>query len=378
MIGFLIYLPTLAFVPHLGYILSILYALYRYFENKAALDLMRKNYLILEVSIVFFIVLLSTINNVLGWGIESYFSSRVSFFFLFPFTILISLVLDRNDLKVLLVLVFVETMVVFWEYASGVSTFFTSLERFSEIGTNELWYYNKPLGLSLNSSAIALKLLIAFLLIDIIKIRGVLSLFLKFVFLLGIFMTFNRSVIVALVTFQLLKTLMYFSQTKLSSIRWVFIMMAVGSIFVICVSILFVYWDVLVNQMTRNTGKVELSGREQIWNYFLNFISENLFFGNHSKKIYWGDYHAHNSFLQLIANNGVLIALGYIYLIVRNIRKSNVIYVISILTYSFFQYGIFWGISLLDIIFFHLLLRFKRELKDTNGFKSFHLAFLKK
>jgi hypothetical protein len=42
-------------------------------------------------------------------------------------------------------------------------------------------------------------------------------------------------------------------------------------------------------------------------------------------------------------------------LIFRNITKKNAIFVLLIIVYSLFQYGIFWGISLLDIIFFQIL-----------------------
>lgn len=361
MIGFLIYLPTLAFVPHLMYLISILYAFYRYYQNKTSLSLFGKNYLTHELSIVFVIILLSTLNYAFGWGIESVFSTKMPFFLLVPFTILVSMVMNRTDFQVLIALIFVETLVVFLEYIMGVSTFFSSLERYSEIGSSSLWYYNKPLGLSLNSSVIALKLFIAFLLVDIIKMKGMYSVISRIVFVIGMFLTFNRSVLIALLSFLILRTLFYFFQKKVSSMKWTFALMLASSVFVLSIAFAVNYWDVLVSQMTRNTGKVELSGREKIWNYFLGFISENPFFGNHSRKLYWGDFHAHNSFIQLVANNGILIALAYVYMIVRNIRMNNFIYILPILIYSIFQYGIFWGISLLDIVFFHFLLKFKRE-----------------
>lgn len=361
MIGFLIYLPTIAFVPHLVYLISILYAVYRYYQNKTSLDLFAKNYLTHELSIVFVIIFLSILNYFFGWGIESIFSTKAPFFLLVPFTILVSMVMNRTDFQVLIALIFVEALVVFLEYAMGVSTFFTSLERFTEIGSSALWYYNKPLGLSLNSSAIALKLFIAFLLVDMMKMKGILSVISRGVFVIGMFLTFNRSVLIALLSFLILRTLFYFLQNKVSSIKWTFALMLASTVFVVSIVFTIIYWDVLVSQMTRNTGKVELSGREKIWSYFLGFISENPLFGNHSRKLYWGDYHAHNSFIQLVANNGILISLVYFYMIIRKIKMNNIIYILSILIYSTFQYGIFWGISLLDIVFFHFLLKFKRE-----------------
>ena len=112
----------------------------------------------------------------------------------------------------------------------------------------------------------------------------------------------------------------------------------------------------LVFQFTRGSGGVELSGRSEIWTFFLLFISDNFIFGNGSVKLYAeGGMHAHNSFLQLLANNGIVLSFLYIAWLGININKNNFIYVISILIFSTAQYGVFWGTSVMDITLFLLL-----------------------
>ena len=79
--------------------------------------------------------------------------------------------------------------------------------------------------------------------------------------------------------------------------------------------------------------------------------------GNNSIKLWLDGYHAHNAYIEVIATNGVFIALLYFTLIYRNIRKSNWVYVIPILIFGLTQYGFFWGISLMDILFYVILFK---------------------
>ena len=65
--------------------------------------------------------------------------------------------------------------------------------------------------------------------------------------------------------------------------------------------------------------------------------------------------HAHNSFLQVIANNGILLGGFLIVLTLAKLNKKNIVYIVPLLVYSLTQYGIFWGTSLTDVVFFALL-----------------------
>ena len=121
------------------------------------------------------------------------------------------------------------------------------------------------------------------------------------------------------------------------------------------------FFEQIVNQFTRGTKEINLSGRDEIWLKFINFISSHFWFGNGSNKVYVDYYthpiHAHNSFLQILANNGIIIFLMFLLLIFTNLHSKNRIYIVSMILVSMFQYGIFWGISFMDILFMVILFR---------------------
>ena len=80
----------------------------------------------------------------------------------------------------------------------------------------------------------------------------------------------------------------------------------------------------------------------------------------------------------MVANNGIIISIFYFLLIIKNINRSNLIPVAALLVYSTAQYGVFWGISLMDIILFYFLTRspgleddFPYERENRNWFVKF-------
>jgi hypothetical protein len=72
--------------------------------------------------------------------------------------------------------------------------------------------------------------------------------------------------------------------------------------------------------------------------------------------------HAHNSFIELLATNGALLSGFFLMILVVMWKKHNFILLLTILLYSLFQYGIFWGFSFLDVIFMSFLLSNKNLL----------------
>ena len=68
--------------------------------------------------------------------------------------------------------------------------------------------------------------------------------------------------------------------------------------------------------------------------------------------------------LHLKSLPNILIKIAYsllfFTLIFINITKKNWIYIFILFVYSTFQYGIFWGISLTDILFFFFLFNSKK------------------
>ena len=84
-------------------------------------------------------------------------------------------------------------------------------------------------------------------------------------------------------------------------------------------------------------------------------------FGNMSVKLWYNHegtlFHAHNSFVETLASNGIFIFLLYMFFVLKNLNRYNAKFVMPILVLSVLQYGIFWGISFLDIVFQYFLLR---------------------
>jgi O-antigen ligase len=126
--------------------------------------------------------------------------------------------------------------------------------------------------------------------------------------------------------------------------------------------------DLLINQFTRGYGHVELTGRDIIWGIYSDYIKNHFLLGNNSQKYFinmdGNTYHAHNSYLQLLATNGFIISLFYFILIIINIKKNNFPYIFPVLLFALTQYVIFWGISLEDVFFLYFLLSPKYFRKD--------------
>lgn len=363
MLGFLSYLPTIAFVPHSAFLLAAFYLLFKHRSQvvEFVVRFYRTRQLTLPANLIIIgvIVLLALINRIIH---PFHITAPRDFF---PFIILLFLTyfiavkLTRSDIKIIVILIFIESLVVMAEYAAGVSTFFTSLANYTEFDSGTLLYFKRPLGLSENSSHIAGKLILGFILVDFINWKNLKGHLLQLTMIVALFLTFNRSAFVALIAYIALRYLPSFL-----SMNWKVYKVLFFSTMGIVLLTLAVFWlsmniEEVYTQFTRNQGKIELAGRELIWAEFAGFIKENWFFGNGSHKLvipYHGKLaHAHNSFLQSWATHGIIITLLYIYLVVRNLNKRNRLFVFTICLYSMAQYGVFWGISLMDIIFIMLL-----------------------
>jgi hypothetical protein len=107
---------------------------------------------------------------------------------------------------------------------------------------------------------------------------------------------------------------------------------------------------------TLKLNKIEMSGRSEIWSRYLIFIKNNLTFGNGSKSLKFGRYHAHNSYLALISANGCFISFLYLIFILLNINKKNFLFLFGIFTMGFGQYAFFWPISYVDLVLYAILL----------------------
>lgn len=369
MYGLLLFIPTLALIPHICYFLPLLYSLI--LSKKTDKLEKSKNKMVLNKNL--FIILMIIVSCFLN----SFFSSKniSNLSEIVPYTILMllsyfySFQINKKHLSILIFLILIESIVVILEYAVGVNTFIPQLNYLNEsigLGTGDL-YNTRPLGLSSNSSVVAIKIFLAFLLLDYLKLKSFKFQLFRMLFLIAMFLTFNRTILLVLLMYLFLQNIntykkiyldfLYFKLLRNNQIKSIFGTFIIFSFIIFSV----VYLDSIISQFSRGTNTVNLSGRDEIWAKFIDFIYSHFWFGNGSAKVYVDYYthpiHAHNSFLQTLANNGIIIFLMFLSLIFMNTHRKNMIYIISMIMVSMFQYGVFWGISFMDIIFFVILFR---------------------
>jgi len=281
----------------------------------------------------------------------------------FPYVVLIVVALfvgmafRRHDLIVVLLLIFLEIFVGVAEYLVGTHSFFSvEYKGQTQIGDTELLYYNRVFGLSLNSSVYAFKVLVGFVILMAIKSELSLRIFLgcAVIVAVGFITSFNRTAIVAAV----IGLMFYYA----ANWRVVLSGGVIGSVVGVF------YLPVIIENLTRGKGELDLSGRGFIFEEFLTILNQSPFFGNAAQKVWLqineGLYHAHNSYIEFLVSNGIIISLlffsGYYLLVLR----GQLLVALPLLIYSVFQYGLLWGLVFHDVVFFGLmfyLLRSKCE-----------------
>lgn len=277
----------------------------------------------------------------------------------FPYTLsILSVVffarkLEKKTLQYLFYFIIFEIVIGVIEYIIGVP-YLVQPENLgeTEFGQVDLMYFNRVYGLSPNVSVFALKILCSLIFLFLLNIKKKFYVYLILI-LLGLFVSFNRTSIICGVLFIGLYLMFVYSRVNLLRKIGFF------SLSVIIGMIIFYNLDLIEYQFFRGKDDVDLSGRDFIFTYFLDFIESNFLLGNAFHKV-WLEiggvlYHAHNSYLQTFANMGIIFSSLFILYFCTFINKRNIIYLIPILVYSTFQYGILWGISFLDIVFFYLL-----------------------
>ena len=318
--------------------------------------------------IILLIVFFSSINRLIHWDSLNSFADIFPYFVLLIPTFVIAKGFKAVDAKVLVLLVAIESIAVILQWYFNVSTFDSSLAGFTEFEQGASAYFQRPLGWSDSSSHVASKLLLSWMMIDFFKFKNKLWWLVKLLLLFAIVFTFNRSVILSLGVYIII----YYGVGFLN-LRFKLENAVVGLYAAIFSSLAIAFvaifkWESILNQFTRNTGTVELTGREYLWSDFILFIQDHLIFGNNSIKLWLDGYHAHNAYIEVIATNGIFIAILYFILIYRNIRSNNWVYVVPVLVYGLTQYGFFWGISLMDILFYVILFTGCTQIKTESIF----------
>lgn len=138
----------------------------------------------------------------------------------------------------------------------------------------------------------------------------------------------------------------------------------------------FVHNGFLTSLFISNLPNINTSGRTLIWLNYFDFIDHHLLFGNGSDKYLIRNVisdtnevtvmHAHNSYLEQLATHGLILTLFFFVILYLMWKKNNKIILITILFYSIFQYGIFWGYSYLDLLFMLFLISDNDFLTDGN------------
>lgn len=377
MIGFFLFLLSIDLLPHYFFVLLILLVIYKNRHEIFYGKINKKDIVI--VSLILCITLLSCINSLV------HIKKLDSLFNLFPYTSLmlgsfvIGKYIPQKDIKILIILVTFEATIGIFEFLMGINTILIWKEYFVNYKLENygagLFYFNTAFGISENSSSLAEKILMSILLIHYFKLFDKKRLIFLFpILILGLVFSFQRTSILVLVIFYVLvgiSKLWKFISAKRIALK-LNLKLQIIIFFLIGISIISVYKSKdIYNQFARGNEKIELSGREIIWPQFTNFIKENLWFGYYSQKFRIkytekSTAQAHNSFLQVLANHGVIIFMFFIVLIVFSIKSYNWIYITALLIYSLFQYALFWGISLIDVVFFIFILQtpyYKKTLK---------------
>lgn len=318
--------------------------------------------------IILLIMLLSAINFIYGsvaltdFGVE-----RRPYFLAYLFAYILATQLKPNDLRRVALLIIVEGIIVFVEAFMGVNTLFTAHTEYMGDLDFGVIYAIRPFGLSDGTNSMGGKLLVAIVLLDYFEPPSWFKSTARMVLFSALIITFSRTAIFA----ALLHYAIFFAKSSEVKNKLTKLAMVIFLIGLIQYILSDLPWEILLDQLNRGKQDgVDLSYRDVIWGDCLKFIASHPFFGNGSSRYYvWlSDYgvfeHAHNSFLHLFATNGILIGSVMMSWILYKHNSFNVSLTIPIMAFSLGQYGIFWGISFIDIIFLFLIVK-SNSIKQT-------------
>jgi len=239
-----------------------------------------------------------------------------------------------------------------------------------DFSEEELLYFRKAAGLSNGPATFSVKLLIALFSLSILSDDITKKNKLRYgtILVLGIISSFTRTVVLLGVIYLILKLVINNKNFLFSTIKGKLLVVS------ICVLIGVFYigiYDTLLFQLARGEDTVDISGRDVVWERFFVFIENNFWFGNgsyHYNVPYevGGTAHAHNSFIQLLADNGIIITTLFMANIILKIKKRNIIYIVFFFLTGIAQYVIFWAYSIADVFFYALLcnnLIWKKQLR---------------
>lgn len=301
--------------------------------------------------ILILISILSLINILIGFNsIKLLNDGSSSFQLIIPYLSLllgayvIGNYIDPQVIKYLIYFTAFESIVILIQYLFGETGFWYNSYVKNELH-GELLYYSRPNGFSNNSSIVAQKLLVSIWSLVMSKFISWKDNKIIFcILLIGLILTFNRTVFLAL-------GISYFLISGGIKIKH-----KIAALFTLILLII-VFINPIKKQFLRGVDEstIESFTRYQVFNNGINYIGENPIFGNHSIKYFYEfsnrKFHLHNSFLETAASNGIPIFLLVMYIILILLKRKR-FFIVPILIYSFLQFGILWGIGFLDVVLF--------------------------
>lgn len=365
MVGLLLFFATISIVPI--YFCGFIFLYVVFFRRKElTINLKRNNSFLIGIVIIVFLCCL----NVLIHG-----SLRLPNFILLPFTVLISFGLNKKDLKWFLILCLFEVGIGCAEQVMGISSILPSNETV-DFADEELLYFRKAAGISSGPAGFGLKLLVAIMIVYVLgdEIKPLKRIIICTLLYLGIITTFTRTVLIIALLFIIFQLLRKYKDFLFHTFKGQLIIFSVVSIAVLGI---YKVADTILFQLARGGESVDISGRDEIWEKMFSFIKENILLGNGSLR-YTIPYHdgsmahAHNSFIQLFADHGVLIAVPFLLLIICRFNERNYPFLIFLLLTSFAQFTIFWAFSVPDVFFYAFLCNI------LIGVNSFSIKTIKK
>lgn len=384
-IAFLLFLPTTSLAETHVYLLFLPLGLLFYKQKIVSFlslanfkQWLKREKKIAAAVAIFLLLNLGMLFNLIGTN--GYFSNVIRTPVLYTPILLVGafLIARKKVLRNLLYLVAIEVIIGLVQYCIGLNTFDTSSKYFYHFINYDSLYHTRVFGISDNSSYLAQKSLIGVLLLLFIKMGfKKKQLWILFpIMVLGVVITFGRTstivFLLAIVIYLAQVAYRYLSHKGWSKLKYPLLR---GSLIVVLSFLVFFpFWR---EQFTRHdlipratdlteeeqgflnslgVGNLDMSGRREYWAGAYTFITEHKLTGNHSKRYLYEDrVHVHNSFLEFAATHGLILFGMMLLVILLGLSFKSMVILGLISLYSFGQFGIFWNISFLDIIFFSLL-----------------------
>ena len=350
----LIYCTSFVLTPQ-AYIYPIILLLgFWQFLNAVNNKLKKEDLLLLIGFIISVIVFIFGYKYAINEDSKSILNTYIPYTVLIVSTIFFSRNLNKEIIYYLCLLLLFEIGIGIIEFIIGVPYIFAPSAGVgeTEYGSTDLLYFNRVFGLSSAVSVFAQKVLISLVLVHYldfsVKVKRIILVFL----LVGFLVSFNRTAIVSGIIFLLFY---YFRKINVKRIT----IGVIGLIVLVYFALSNI--DIIIQQFFRGKTEIDYSGRDNIFDFFAGFIKENFLWGNYIQKLWYKPtanelYHAHNSYLETIASTGIVVSFflfAFIFFTAK--RRKTFLFIIPFLVYSMSQFGFFWGISLLDVVFFYLL-----------------------